>query len=120
MKFGKSFEHALEEENFPEEWISASIKYKQLKVCHFFSIFHVPLISLYRNVSRRFNFRLFCFANFVQVVLELSSLGLNASTLHLLVSGPHGYAPPSHEDKAAYIQYEFEGIALFKAPDNTP
>jgi hypothetical protein len=32
MKFGKSFEHALEEENFPKEWISASIQYKQLKV----------------------------------------------------------------------------------------
>ena len=32
MKFGKSFEQALEEENFPEEWVSASIQYKQLKV----------------------------------------------------------------------------------------
>jgi hypothetical protein len=32
MKFGKSFEQALEGENFPEEWISASIQYKQLKV----------------------------------------------------------------------------------------
>jgi len=36
MKFGKSFELALEEEHFPEEWVSASIKYKQLKV-HYFS-----------------------------------------------------------------------------------
>jgi len=35
MKFGKAFELALEEENFPDEWVSASIKYKQLKVLHF-------------------------------------------------------------------------------------
>jgi len=36
MKFAKSFEHVLEEENFPDEWISASIKYKQLKVHYHF------------------------------------------------------------------------------------
>jgi hypothetical protein len=29
MKFGKSFEQALEEEKFPEEWVSASIQDKQ-------------------------------------------------------------------------------------------
>jgi len=34
MKFGKSFEQRLEEENFPKEWVSASIQYKQLKVHH--------------------------------------------------------------------------------------
>jgi len=32
MKFAKSFEHVLAEEDFPEEWVSASIQYKQLKV----------------------------------------------------------------------------------------
>jgi hypothetical protein len=32
MKFAKSFERELEEGDFPKEWISASIQYKQLKV----------------------------------------------------------------------------------------
>jgi hypothetical protein len=32
MKFGKSFEQALEAEDFPKEWVKASIQYKQLKV----------------------------------------------------------------------------------------
>lgn len=44
---------------------------------------------------------------------ELSSLGLNSSTLHLLVSRSEGYAPPTHEaDKLAHLQYEFEGITM--------
>jgi hypothetical protein len=43
MKFGKSFEHALEEAHFPEEWISASIQYKQLKVISLSAFF--PLMS---------------------------------------------------------------------------
>jgi hypothetical protein len=32
MKFGKSFEQILEAEDFPKEWVRASIQYKQLKV----------------------------------------------------------------------------------------
>ncbi|CCG81305.1 RING-14 protein [Taphrina deformans PYCC 5710] len=32
MKFGKSFEKALEDEDLPEEWKAAAIKYKSLKV----------------------------------------------------------------------------------------
>ena len=44
---------------------------------------------------------------------ELSSLGLNSSTLHLLVSRSEGYTPPTHEaDKPAHLQYEFEGIIM--------
>lgn len=35
MKFGKTFEKALEEEDIPEEWKAAAIKYKSLKVCSF-------------------------------------------------------------------------------------
>lgn len=44
MKFGKSFEQALEEEKFPEEWVSASIQYKQLKV------YPMALLANPRNV----------------------------------------------------------------------
>lgn len=32
MKFGKTFEKALEAEDLPEEWKAAAIKYKSLKV----------------------------------------------------------------------------------------
>lgn len=32
MKFGKTFEKALEEEDIPDEWKAAAIKYKSLKV----------------------------------------------------------------------------------------
>jgi hypothetical protein len=32
MKFGKSFEQVLEKQNFPEAWVVASIRYKELKV----------------------------------------------------------------------------------------
>jgi len=43
----------------------------------------------------------------------LSALGLNASTLHLLVAGSEGHASTfSEADKAAHLQYEFEGIYL--------
>lgn len=31
MKFGKSFEKALADEDLPEEWKSAAIQYKSLK-----------------------------------------------------------------------------------------
>jgi hypothetical protein len=33
MKFGKSFEKQLEDDDIPEEWRAAAIKYKSLKVC---------------------------------------------------------------------------------------
>lgn len=33
MKFGKTFEQALQEEGIPDEWKSAAIKYKRLKKC---------------------------------------------------------------------------------------
>ncbi|BFZ59145.1 hypothetical protein YB2330_000149 [Saitoella coloradoensis] len=55
MKFGKSFERQLEEEDIPVEWRSAAIQYKALKKC------------------------------INKVVLELSSLGLSASTIRLLL-----------------------------------
>jgi len=32
MKFGKSFEKALDDEDLPDEWRAAAIKYKSLKV----------------------------------------------------------------------------------------
>lgn len=32
MKFGKTFEKTLEEEDIPDEWKAAAIKYKSLKV----------------------------------------------------------------------------------------
>lgn len=35
MKFGKSFEKALEDEDLPEEWKAAAIKYKSLKVTRY-------------------------------------------------------------------------------------
>ena len=46
-----------------------------------------------------------------QVVRELSSLGLNASTLQLLVSSSGGPTPLAQQtDKLAHLQYEFEGM----------
>ena len=49
--------------------------------------------------------------SYFQVVNELSSLGLNASTLQLLVSASDGGSPQAeHADKPAHLQYEFEGI----------
>jgi len=32
MKFGKSFEEALKSDQFPEDWRTAAIQYKELKV----------------------------------------------------------------------------------------
>jgi len=43
-------------------------------------------------------------------VKELSSLGLNASTLHLLVAGSDGDSNLNSDvDRPAHLQYEFEG-----------
>ena len=53
MKFGKSFDRALEEESFPKEWVSASIQYKQLKVSTSFVM--IQLMILFRNALTRFD-----------------------------------------------------------------
>ena len=71
---------------------------------------------MYRNALIRFGLSYVSLSNFIQVVGELSSLGLNASTLRLLVSGSDEYAQPNHEaDKPVYLQYEFEGISLLQS-----
>ena len=45
-----------------------------------------------------------------QVVEELSSLGLTASTLHLLVAGDKGASQlESNLNTPVHVQYEFEG-----------
>lgn len=46
----------------------------------------------------------------IQVVMELSSLGLNASMLQALVSGGERPPNPDH-DVSAYLQYEFAGTS---------
>jgi len=47
------------------------------------------------------------------VVRELAALGLNASTLQLLVSASEGYSSHHSEaEKSSHLQYEFEGIVL--------
>jgi len=78
MKFAHEYETALISEGFPTHWVKSAIAYRQLKKC------------------------------IKKVELELSDIGLDASTLRQL------WQPTNHPcNSGRPFQYKFEGLLWF-------
>ncbi|KAK9464177.1 SPX domain-containing protein [Lipomyces oligophaga] len=83
MKFAKVFQHVLDSEDLPPEWVAAAVQYKALKKC------------------------------IARVVTELEQLGLEKDTLRLLLAYERAQRDAERADSAhrPKLVYSFEGSA---------